>query len=159
MKKRKSNSFRRNLNSVKRGVKSQAFQIRNSLSEIEKTLNKIASNEDIIIKTCKNCSKYFIPIKNTEKYCDNTYYQNETTCKTTGASSSYSKKRNSVEGIKLYRNNYQRRLMQAKRSESEQVKLAFENWKELAKSKIKEFNANKISEEELLEWMKENKNI
>ena len=59
-------------------------------------------------------------------------------------------KRNSVEGIKLYRNNYQRRLMQAKRSESEQVKLAFENWKELAKSKIKEFNANKISEEEYL---------
>ena len=49
-----------------------------------------------------------------------------------------------MEGIKLYRNNYQRRLMQAKRSESEQVKLAFENWKELAKSKIKEFNANKI---------------
>ena len=50
-------------------------------------------------------------------------------------------------------------VKQAKRSESEQVKLAFENWKELAKSKIKEFNANKISEEELLEWMKENKNI
>lgn len=123
------------------------------------SLAEIASNENIKIKTCKNCNKYFIPIKNTEKYCDNTYYQNETTCKTTGASSSYSKKRNSVEGIKLYRNNYQRRLMQAKRSESEQVKLAFENWKELAKSKIKEFNANKISEEELLECMKENKNI
>ncbi|MFR5485384.1 MAG: hypothetical protein ACLTHX_14245 [Blautia massiliensis (ex Durand et al. 2017)] len=54
MKKRKSNSFRRNLNSVKRGVKSQAFQIRNSLSEIEKSLNKIASNEDIKNKKEKN---------------------------------------------------------------------------------------------------------
>ena len=37
------------------------------------------------------------------------------------------------------------------------VKLAFENWKQLAKLKIKEFNNNNISENELFEWMKENK--
>ena len=49
--------------------------------------------------------------------------------------------------------------MQAKRSDDEQVKLAFENWKQLAKSKIKKFNNNEISEDELLEWMKENRNI
>lgn len=49
--------------------------------------------------------------------------------------------------------------MQAKRSKNEQVKLSFENWKELAKSKIKEFNNNKISENDLLAWMKTNKDI
>ena len=76
-----------------------------------------------------------------------------------GATNSYTKKRKSVEGIKFYRNNYQRRLMQAKRSDNEQVKLAFENWKQLAKAKIKEFNNNEISAEELLEWMIQNKNI
>lgn len=123
------------------------------------SLSEIASNETIKIKICKNCGKYFIPIKNTEKYCDITYFQNETTCKLNGANNSYTKKRNSVEGIKFYRNNYQRRLMQAKRSDDEQVKLAFENWKQLAKSKIKEFNNKEICENELLEWMKENKNI
>lgn len=121
------------------------------------SLLEIASNKDIKIKTCKNCGKYFIPIKNTEKYCDITYYQNDITCKTNGASNSYSKKRKTVEGIRFYRNNYQRRLMQVKRSDDEQVKLAFENWKQLAKSKIKEFNNNVISEDELLEWMRENK--
>ncbi len=122
------------------------------------SLTEIASNENVKIKVCKNCGKYFIPIKNTEKYCDITYYQNETTCKIIGATNSYSKKRNSVEGIKFYRNNYQRRLMQSKRSDDKQVKLAFENWKQLAKLKIKAFNNNEISEDELLEWMKENKN-
>ncbi len=76
----------------------------------------------------------------------------------TGAANSYAKKQ-TVEGIKFYRNNYQRRLMQAKRSDDEQVKLAFENWKQLSKVKIKEFNDNEISEDELLEWMKENKDI
>ena len=49
--------------------------------------------------------------------------------------------------------------MQVKRSNNEQVKIAFEDWKNLAKEKIKEFNNNIISENELLEWMKENKNI
>lgn len=123
------------------------------------SLAEIASNKDIRIKTCKNCGKYFIPIKNNEKYCYITYYQNDITCKTIGASNSYTQKRKSVEGIKFYRNNYQRRLMQVKRSNDEQVKLDFEKWKQLAKSKIKEFNDNEISENELLDWMIENKNI
>lgn len=47
--------------------------------------------------------------------------------------------------------------MPTKRYDDEQVKLAFENWKQLSKSKIKEFNNKEISEDELLEWMKENK--
>ena len=69
---------------------------------------------------------------------------------------SYAKKRKTLEGIRFYRNNYQRRLMKAKRSDDEQVKLSFENWKSLAKAKIKEFNNNEISENELLEWLKTN---
>ena len=44
--------------------------------------------------------------------------------------------------------------MQVKRSNDEQVKIDFENWKKLAKEKIKEFNNNKISEKEFLEWLK-----
>ena len=122
-------------------------------------MSEIASNKDIKIKTCKNCGKYFIPIKNTEKYCDITYYENEKTCKTIGATNSYTKKRKTVEGIRFYRNNYQRRLMQAKRSNNQQIEFAFENWKKLSKVKIKEFNNNEISEEKLIEWMKRNKNI
>lgn len=123
------------------------------------SLLEIASNKDIKIKTCKNCGKYFIPIKNTEKYCDIVYYQNEQTCKTIGATNAYTQKRKSLEGIRFYRNNYQRRLMQSKRSNNEQVKSAFENWKQLAKAKIKEFNNNEIFEDELLEWMKSNKDV
>ena len=47
MKKRKSNSFRRS-------ITAQAAHIRNSLSEMEKTLDKIASNEDTKNKKEKN---------------------------------------------------------------------------------------------------------
>ena len=54
MKKRKFRSMQQNLHTVSRSINSQAAQIRNSLSEIEKSLNKIASNEDIKNKKEKN---------------------------------------------------------------------------------------------------------
>ena len=123
------------------------------------SLSEIASNPTVKIKVCKNCGRYFIPYKNTEKYCDITYYQGDTTCKLNGANNSYIQKRKSVKGLNFYRNNYQRRLMQAKRTDDEEVKIAFENWKQLAKLKIKDFNNKEISENELLEWMKENKDV
>ena len=46
--------MQQNLHTVSRSINSQAAQIRNSLSEIEKSLNKIASNEDIKNKKEKN---------------------------------------------------------------------------------------------------------
>ena len=49
--------------------------------------------------------------------------------------------------------------MQVKRRNDEKVRIAFENWKKLAKEKIKEFNNNIISEDELMEWMTKNKNL
>ena len=57
MKKRKSSSLRRNFNTVNRSIKNQAVRIKNSLAETEKTLNKIASNEDIKNKKEKNKKK------------------------------------------------------------------------------------------------------
>lgn len=54
MKKRKSNSFRRSINTVNRSITAQAAHIRNSLSEMEKTLDKIAPNEDTKNKKEKN---------------------------------------------------------------------------------------------------------
>ena len=57
MKKRKSNSFRRSINTVNRSITAQAAHIRNSLSEMEKTLDKIASNEDTKNKKDKNKKK------------------------------------------------------------------------------------------------------
>ena len=54
MKKRKAKSFRRSINTVNRSITAQAAHIRNSLSEMEKTLDKIASNEDTKNKKEKN---------------------------------------------------------------------------------------------------------
>lgn len=81
--------------------------------------------------------KHFIQLKNTEKYCDIEYYKDEATCKKICANSSYYKKRNTIERIKFYGNNYQRRLMQIKKSNDEQIKITFENWKNLPEKKLR----------------------
>ena len=44
--------------------------------------------------------------------------------------------------------------MYAKRSENENIKHRFDNWKKLAKEKVKEFNNGVISENELIDWLK-----
>ena len=54
MKKRKFRSLQQNLHTASRSINSQAAHIRNSLSEMEKMLDKIASNEDIKNKKEKN---------------------------------------------------------------------------------------------------------
>ena len=46
--------MQQNLHTVNRSIKNQAVRIINSLTETEKTLNKIASNEDIKNKKEKN---------------------------------------------------------------------------------------------------------
>ncbi len=54
MKKRKSSSLCRNIKTVNRSITAQAAHIRSSLSEMKKTLDKIASNEDTKNKKEKN---------------------------------------------------------------------------------------------------------
>ena len=50
--------------------------------------------------------------------------------------------------------NISKKLMYAKRSENENIKHKFDNWKKLAKEKVKEFNNGVISENELIDWLK-----
>lgn len=121
-------------------------------------LSDIISN-NISIKSCKHCSRYFIPVsREAEIYCDLPHSGTKTTCRDTGARITYAKNIQEVEGLLLYRRTYQRRLMELSRNpdttEAEREK--FKDWRKSAQAKIKEFKADKITEDELNKWMKEN---
>lgn len=118
------------------------------------SLNEIATNPKVSIGVCKNCGKYFISYqKSPEKYCQITYAENEEICKDIGIQIAYKKKQENSPCLKLYRKTYQKKLMYAKRSKDETVKQEFNNWKILAREKVKEFNNGIIKEEELIEWL------
>lgn len=118
------------------------------------SLLECVKNKDLRIARCQNCSKYFISYNKSEKYCNITYFQDEISCKKKGATQFYTKKKQSAEWLKIYRNEYQRRLMQVKRSNDKNLKDDFNSWKKEAKNKLKEYKNNLINKDELFEWLK-----
>lgn len=125
-------------------------------------LNELVNN-DISIKICKNCGRYFIPLhRHAEVYCDlQPEKYNDKTCRELGARTTYNKAINDVEGLLIYRRTYQKRLMELSRNPdaTEEDKERFNNWKKTAQAKIKDFKSGKINEKTLNDWMKNNKDL
>lgn len=122
-------------------------------------LDEIAGS-NTLIKVCKNCGRYFIPVnRQAEVYCDLTPTSGNTKkCRELGARTTYNKTIQDVEGLLIYRRTYQKRLMELSRNSNSTLedKEKFDNWKKSAQAKIKEFKAKKITEEELKRWMEKN---
>ncbi len=120
-------------------------------------------NNNITIKTCKHCGRYFIPVnRQAEVYCDLTPRSgNGKKCRELGARTTYAKNVKEVDGLLIYRRTYQKRLMELSRNPntSEKDKKKFNAWKKSAQEKIKEFKKGKITEEQLKIWMEENKDL
>lgn len=98
--------------------------------------------------------------RHAEVYCDLTPYAvNSKKCRELGARTTYNKNIQGVEGLLIYRRTYQRRLMELSRNQdtTNEEKEMFDNWKKSAQAKIKEFKSKKITEDELNQWMKDNK--
>lgn len=119
----------------------------------------LVMNDNIAIKQCKNCGRYFQPVnRHAEVYCSLPNIDGSPTCKEKGAGETYRKNIKEIDGLLTYRRTYQKRIMEVSRNrEDTDLKTKFDNWKKKAQEKIKAFKENKISEDELNNWMQENK--
>lgn len=131
----------------------------NKLSNIAfVVLEQITKNYNLPIKTCQYCGRYFIPsIRQDEIYCD---LPNEDgkSCREKGAKKTYKDKLENDPILQEYRKSYQRKFMEVARSNNnKELKILFENWKKTARAKIKEYKQGKITENELYNWMIQNK--
>jgi hypothetical protein len=122
-------------------------------------LQQLVKLDNIQIKQCQNCGKYFIPTyRQNEIYCDFRNLDDTTTCREKGAIETYKKNLESVPSLQEYRRQYQQKIMMVYRNkQNKQMKKDFENWKKEAQSKIKQFKQGKLEEEKLYKWMLENK--
>lgn len=119
-------------------------------------LNQIIQNNDTI-RTCQNCGKYFIPNKLNEIYCD-FLHKDGTTCRDKGAGQTYKKNLQNIPGLLEYRRTYNKKFNAVSRNkEDKKLKENFDKWKISAQAKIKEYKQEKITEDELYQWMIENK--
>lgn len=122
-------------------------------------LQKIAYDENIRIKKCQNCGKYFIPVyKQNEIYCDFENVDGTPSCRERGASETYKKNLETVPALSEYRRTYQQKFMAADRNkDNTKLREDFDIWKKKAQEQIKLFKRSQITEEELYKWMIENK--
>ena len=121
-------------------------------------LEQITKNYNLPIKTCQYCGRYFIPsIRQDEIYCD---LPNEDgkSCREKGAKQTYKENLEKIPALLEYRKAYQKKFMEVARSnQNKKLKNAFEEWKRIAQSKIKDYKQDNITEDELYNWMIENK--
>lgn len=122
-------------------------------------LEQLVKQENILIKTCQNCGRYFIPtFRQNEIYCNLKNIDGTPTCRDKGANENYKKNLENTPALLLYRRTYQQKVMNVYRNkDNKQLKKSFEEWKKEAQEKIKLFKKGKLDEDTLYKWMAENK--
>ena len=122
-------------------------------------LDQLVRQENLPIKTCQICGRYFVPtFRQNEIYCDLPNVDGSATCREKGATINYKKNLESVPALGLYRKMYQQKVMVVYRNkEDKKIKKDFDKWKKEAQAKIKLFKQGKLDEDTLYKWMEENK--
>ena len=121
-------------------------------------LEELSKTPNYPIKKCQNCGMYFIPTSKVDEiYCDYPK-ENSKPCRDLGAFQSYTERLKQNKAMGEYRRTYQQKFMQVRKNK-ENKKLAqdFETWKKQAKEKINKMKKGKLTENEVYEWIIENK--
>ena len=121
------------------------------LEELVKTTNNP-------IKKCQNCGMYFIPSSRLDEiYCDYTK-ANGKTCREQGAVQAYNERLKQNKALAEYRRLYQLKSMAVGRNkDNKQMKKEFDKWKKDAKDRVNKLKHGVLTEDEVYEWLKENK--
>lgn len=121
-------------------------------------LEEVTQAENMPIKTCQNCGRYFIPTsRQDEVYCEFPDEKGKT-CKEKGATLTYKKNLESSPALLEYRRMYQKKFMNVVRNrDNKELKEEFDIWKMLAQIEVKKFKDGKITEDELMVWLRETK--
>ena len=121
------------------------------LEELVKTTNNP-------IKKCQNCGMYFIPNSRLDEiYCD--YPKaNDKTCREQGAVQAYNERLKQNKALAEYRRLYQLKSMAVGRNkDNKQMKKDFDKWKKDAKDRVNKLKHGVLTEDEVYEWLLNNK--
>ena len=138
------------------------------LNELVSLYAKLIIEKKITVKKCKNCNRYFITESRTDEiYCNNISPQNPNkTCKEYGAKKTY---RDNIKSRPLkdehyktsqfFRMRIQRNKGKNNIQEVEKLEKLFNKYKTNYEKKLKQYNNKKLSEEDFINWIIEQKHI
>lgn len=113
---------------------------------------------NIYLKSCKNCSRYFIATNNTYSYCDN-IAPSETikTCRDIGRMYTFQNNNKNDSVLNLYYKIYSRKaMMKSRNPDISKYVNDFNKFKETGKKKVSQYKKNKLSAEDFKTWIKKN---
>ena len=122
-------------------------------------LDQVVRHDNLQIKTCLNCGRYFIPTyRQNEIYCDLSNVDKSPTCREKGAGEQYKRNLENNKTQALYRRMYRQKFMIAQRNkENKTIQKEFSQWKKDAKEQMNKLKKGKLTENEVFEWLVENK--
>ena len=122
-------------------------------------LEQIVRHDNLQIKTCLNCGRYFIPsYRQNEIYCDIPNSDQSPTCREKGANEQYKKNLENNKTQALYRRIYRQKFMIAQRNkDSKTIQKEFTQWKKDAKERMNMLKKEKLAEDEVYKWLVDNK--
>lgn len=113
---------------------------------------------NIPIKKCKNCGRYFIPENRTSSIYCNRKVEGNKTCKDIGASNTYNEKLKKDEVNALYRKTLSAKKMLANRNPDIPMYLEkYEEWKKTANKYKQDIKNGLKTNEEFKEWIEKTK--
>lgn len=117
----------------------------------------IILKENVYLKICKNCNRYFIATNNKINYCDRLLENTKKTCKDIGRTQSFKNSQNNDEVLKLYYQVYNRKsMMKSRNPDIEQYVKDFNKYKDKGKIKVTKYKDGKISSEDFKNWIQKN---
>jgi len=113
---------------------------------------------NVHLKICKNCNKYFVTKNFKINYCDRispNHYKK--TCKEVGRNNSFNIAKQNDKTLNYYHKVYSRKAMMKHRNpDIIQYEKAFNKYKETGKKKRERYIAGLLSEEDFIKWISEN---
>ena len=112
------------------------------------------------LSICQNCGRYYLQYSGKEIYCELPNQDGSPTCKSYASRKAYDIKIVEDTAELAYKREYQRRMTKVYRA-SEVVKpvmrIEFNSWKDKARKQLKLYRENKITADELCNWLEKNK--
>ncbi len=122
------------------------------------SLKNFIQFENIPIRACKNCGRYFIAsTRRDELFCSNLYQNTNKSCKELASNIINMNRIENDEALKLYQKIKDRKRMKATRNkENNDIQKAYKEWLEKSKSIYEKYKKKEIDKSEFIKWLNNN---
>ena len=138
---------------------SNSLYIPNDISSLLKFELSEIIKDNIILKICNYCGKYFITSNRNTNYCNNIAPgYNTKTCKQIGRNKKYLESKNNDAALSLFTQVYNNKAYKASRyKDITDYELDYKHFQQIGKKKVNSYKSHKITQEEFIEWINRNK--